>query len=633
MAVAFSGNKFGSSDKKLFVREPIVLTPTFPRFVASGDQFYVPVNIYNGTGGTADIEVKLNTKGPVNIMDSDLKTINIEQGKEGQVYFQLQADKTMGKLESTLSAKGGGEQTKMTVDVPLRPPVPFITLSGRGSVTADNPATFIFPTDWIEGTTDFSLSISAFPAVKFANSLQFLLRYPHGCIEQTTSKLFPLLYFNDLAKIAEPELFNTNSADYYIEEGIGKLINMQLSSGAFAYWPRGEYINNWSSIYASHFLVEARKVGYVISNRVYNRMIRALRSQVRDYVSGDRYSYQAAIYACYVLALAGKADKSTMLYFKNNVLDKLSDYSQYQLAGAFALSGDLQTARSLLPKSVAPVERDQRESGRNFNSSIRAKAIMLDILAEIDPNHPSIPVLVEQITNSATKTGRWYTTQENAYAFLALGKILKKQSGANYAGTATIDGKLYTKFDTQNFNFSDKNWQGKQVKIEIQGEGTCYFSWRADGIPSTMSIAETDNDLMARRHYLNEQGTPVDYTSFKQGDMVIAKITIKAPNESLENVAIVDMLPAGFEIENPRLQSRKGIDWIGKRAYRPMYMDIRDDRLILYGNFRYGKEEVFYYGLRAVTEGSFILPPIQAEAMYAPMKSSVASSGKVVVSR
>lgn len=633
MAVAFAGNKFGNLEKKMFVREPIVLTPTFPRFVASGDQFVVPVNIYNATGKTAGFEIELKAKGPINLTDSGTKTITIAQGKEGQVYFQLQAEPTMGKLEFLLSAKGAGEQAEMTVDVPLRPPVPFITLSGRGSVLAGKPATFTFPSDWITGTTDFSLSISSFPAVKFANSLQFLLSYPHGCIEQTTSKIFPLLYFNDLAKIAEPELFKTNSADYYIEEGIAKLENMQQSSGAFSYWPQGDYINNWSSVYASHFLVEARKAGYAISDRVYNRMMKGLHSQERDYRSDDAYSFQTAIYACYVLALAGNPDKSTMLYLKNNVREKLSDYSEYQLAGAYALAGDLQTARSLLPKTVTPVQEDKWETGGNFNSSTRARAIMLDILAEVDPNNPNVPILVESLTQSASEMGRWYTTQENAYAFLALGKILKKQSGGKYTGTASIAGKLYSKFEAQNFNFSDKNWAGKKVTLEIQGEGTCYFAWRADGIPSRMSIDEYDNDLMVRRHYLNEQGIPVDYSSFKQGDLVIAKITIKALHENLDNVAVVDMLPAGLEIENPRLQSRKGVDWIGESAYQPMYLDIRDDRLILYGDFQFGREVTFYYGLRAVTEGTFILPPIQAEAMYAPMKASVASSGKVIVSR
>ena len=632
MVVAFAGDKFGNMKKNLFVRDPIVLTPTFPRFISSLDEMVIPVSIYNGTGQDAIFEARLEIEGPLKLTGKNVQAIKISKGSEDQVYFDVKAEATIGKVEFRVSVKGGGEQTDITVDVPLRPPVPFITLAGGGSLDENSPVNFKFPSDWIKGTTDFKLTVSSFPAVKFAGSLQYLLRYPYGCIEQTTSKLFPLLYFNDIARLAEPELFNRGSADYYIEEGIAKLQNMQLVSGAFSYWPVGGYINNWSSVYASHFLVEARKAGYVVSDRVSDRVINALRATTRDYRPNDVYSFQTAVYACYVLALAGRPDKSTMLYLKNNALDKLRDYSKYQLAGAFALSGDLQTARSLLPKTVVPLKKEKkRETGRNFNSSVRAQAIMLDILAEVDDKHPMVPILVETVTDAASKTGRWYTTQENAYAFLALGKILRKQADMNYTGTVTIDGELYSKFDTENQNFPGKDWDGKEVSIEIAGKGTCYYYWRAEGIPSELTIDEYDHDLMVRRRYLDENGNAVNYSTFHQGDMVIAEISVKALHGSLENVVIVDMLPAGFEIENPRLQSRKGIDWIGEKAYKPMYMDIRDDRMILFGNFRYGQTAKFYYGLRAVTQGNFILPPILAEAMYAPSKASVASSGKVVV--
>ncbi len=635
MAVAFSGNKFGNIEKKMFVREPIVLTPTFPRFVASGDRFVVPVSLYNATGKTANFELTFQATGPVQLVDHATKTLTVEAGKERAVYFQLEAEPSMGQLQFKISAKGAGESASLTEDVPLRPPVPFITQAGQGSVTADKPVSFTFPADWIAGTTNFSLMLSSFPAVQFTGSLQYLLTYPHGCIEQTTSKVFPLLYFNELARIAEPALFKATSVDYFITEGIAKIENLQQPSGAFSFWPQGDYINNWSSIYAAHFLVEARKAGYVVSDRVYNRMLKALRSQVRDYQREDAYGLQASVYALYVLALSGNPDRSSMLYFKNNLLDLLADYSRFQLAGAYALSGDLQTGRALLPRTVLPArpQSQQWESGANFNSTSRSQAIMLDILAEVDPSNPNVPVLVQNLTQTGLTSGRWYTTQENAWAFLALGKILKKQTDVNYTGTATINGTLYTKFNAQNYNFSDKNWAGKRVKIEIQGQGTCYYAWRAEGIPSRLNIDEFDHDLMVRRHYLNEQGIPADYSNFKQGELIVGKITIKAMTEALENVAIVDMLSAGLEIENPRLQSRRGVDWIGERSWQPKYIDIRDDRLILYGDVPYGREVTFYYGLRAVSEGTFILPPVQAEAMYAPMKASVASSGKITIGR
>lgn len=256
---------------------------------------------------------------------------------------------------------------------------------------------------------------------------------------------------------------------------------------------------------------------------------------------------------------------------------------------------------------------------------------MLDILAEVDPGSPQVPALVEDLSKRA-ETGRWYTTQENAFAFLALGKILRSQGTADYAGQFLVDGQQMAAFDEENQRFSSRDWAGKTVTLELAGSGTAYYFWRADGLPSTLDVDEYDQDLVVRRRFLTERGSPItDLTTFRQGDMIIAELTIRAPNERLENVAVVDLLPAGLEIENPRLQSRAGIDWIEDGGYQPDYLDIRDDRLVLYGDFSAGETETFYYGLRAVTAGTFKLPPVRAEAMYAPTKASVANSGRIVV--
>ncbi len=634
MAVAFGGDKFGKAEQNVFVREPIVLTPTYPRFIGSTDELTVPVSIYNNTGADATFTVDLSATGPVKLTEGGSRSIKIPSGREMPVYYRVKADQSIGKVTFKLSASGGGATASQEEELALRPPVPFITISGNGSATATASATFKFPADWMPGTSDFTLSTSSFPAVRFAGSLQYLLGYPHGCVEQTTSKLFPMLYFDELARLAEPELFKKNSVDYYIEEGITKLVNMQLTSGGFTYWPQGDYQNNWSSIYASHFLVEARKAGYTIPDRTYDRMMDALRGFARDYRTGKFDEYQTSAYANYVLALAGKPDRSTIFYIKDNAIDALTEYSRYQLIGALALAGDVASARQLLPKTVLSSDSLREwESGGNFNSPIRSRAIMLDILAEIEPTSPQIPKLVESLSKAVNPQGRWYTTQENAYALMALGKVMKKQPQANFTGTVKLNGVSIGQIDNQNFNFRAKDWGGREVTISISGSGVCYYYWRVDGLPSTLKIDEYDNDLQVRRRYLDESGNPVDYATLRQGDMVIAEITIKALSESLDNVAIVDMLPTAFEIENPRLQSRRGITWIGDKAYQPLYMDMRDDRMILYGNFLFGKEQKCYYGIRVVSEGSFIVPPVRAEAMYAPMKASVASSGKIEVKR
>ena len=634
MAVAFDGDRFGSAQAFASVREPIVMTPTFPRFISGGDRFQVPVSVYNGTGKPGDFELQLSATAFVDITGGRAQTVHLDLETEKQVFFDLEASDAMGEVTFNLSASGNDERARIVTRLPLRPAAPPVTLTGYGVVTVDQTAEFTLPSNFIEGTAAYTLTISPFPAVQFAGGLQYLLSYPHGCIEQTTSMVFPLLYFDEFARLVEPELFQSGGSDYYIMEGIAKLESMLLPSNYFAYWPGETHTHHWGSIYAAHFLVEARKAGYQVSDRVYDAMVKGLKHEAKQGGNGSdgRHEMQRAAYACYVLAAAGHPEKSTMVYLKNNRLDALSDYSQFQLAGAFAFSGDLNTALSMLPTTVAPrTDDDVRESGGNLNSSVRAQAIMLDVLAEVNPNHPSIPNLVKRLADSASNNNRWYTTQENAYAFLALGKIFKTQMQSDYIGTVALNGEHFADFDAAEHRFADENWGGVQVQVNVEGAGNCYYYWTAFGVQTDTTIQEFDNELQVRRRYSSENGVRIEDGNFQHGSLLVAEITIKALTDTLENVAVVDVLPAGFEIENPRLESRAGVPWISKSGFQPDYMDIRDDRLIFFGKFPRQKQQKFYYALRAVTRGEFVLPPVAAEAMYDPTKSSVASSGRIRV--
>lgn len=405
---------------------------------------------------------------------------------------------------------------------------------------------------------------------------------------------------------------------------------MMMPDSYFAYWPSGNFANYWSSIFAAHFLVEARKAGYQVSDRIYQMMLESLKREAKREARG-RHQLERIAYAAYVLAAASQPERSTMLYLKNNRLTELSDYSEFQLAGAFALSGDLDTAVSMLPRNISPTEGEVRESGGNFNSPVRAQAIMLDVLAEVYPDHPSVARLVKNLTDAASSNGRWQTTQENAFAFLALGKILEQEIDAQYTGTVTINGERFAEFEPADHQYSSKKWGGKRVRLSLEGTGNSYYQWRSFGVKTGSSIEEFDRELQVRRRYLSEDGKPIEDGVFNHGDMIVAEISVKALTANLENVVVVDMLPAGFEIENPRLESRAGISWLPKKRFKPDYVDIRDDRLIFFGKFPRRKEQRFYYALRAVTQGEFILPPVTAEAMYDPSKSSVASGGRISV--
>ena len=671
MAVAFAGADYGATEAYLTIREPIVLTPTFPRFLAGGDKIRVPVTLFNGTGEAGEFTVKLQGSGDVQLlsastsntsemmpentpekpaqplkMEPSLHELSVEKtveaGTEAQVFFDIRAQDALGEVNFNLSAEGNTEMTQMDVTLPLRSVAPPVTKTGHGVVSAGESVDFILPSNLIADSSEFSLTLSPFPNIAFSDSLRYLVRYPHGCLEQTTSKVFPLLYFSDLARSVEPMLAAEDSVDYYITSGITKLESMLMSNNQFSYWPGGTYANPWSSIYASHFLVEARKAGYEVADRVYDAMLEGLKTRAKfspdtegkNNAKKVRTNIALATYASYVLAAAGQPDRGTMHYLKNRGASGLSDYSHFQLAGAFALSGELETALSMLPVSVSLSFNGKGnsgwETGGTFNSPIRAQAIMLDVLAEVNENHPSIPMLVKNLSEAASDGNRWRTTQDNAFAFLALGKIMKKQADRNYSGTLKLNGEHLADFDATETRYTDAAWDGARIQLNIKGEGNCYYYWSAFGIQRDSFIEEYERELQVRRRYFNKDGEELTGT-FGHGDLIVSEITVKALTANLENVVVVDMLPTGFEIENPRLESRAGIPWLKAQDFKPDYIDIRDDRLIFFGTFPRQRERKFYYALRAVTQGEFTLPPIAAEAMYDPTKSAVTGSMSIKV--
>lgn len=673
MAVAFSGPDYGSATEQIQVREPVMITPSFPRFLSGGDQIRVPVSIYNGTDKNVNFKVNLQAAGPVQLLtdfgdlvnkDSIQKQVEIGANKEGHLYFDVIAHDAVGIATFHLAASGNGEEIQHApIRLPLRSAAPPVTKTGFGIVREGEPDDFIFPSNFREDSSEFMLTISPLPTLRFASGLRYLIQYPHGCLEQTTSRVFPLLYLSDLAKIVEPSLAEDGKIDEYIMAGITRLEDMLLSNHRFEYWRGRRTVNNWSSIYAAHFLVEARKAGYKVSNLMYNRMLEGLRTQAkqggtinRPKEKSDRYTLTQATYACYVLAAAGQPEKSVMHYLRNNRLSELHDYSQFHLAGAFALIGDLDIALTMLPDEIDLVITTRRDTGRNFDSSIRAQAIILNVLVEIKENHPTVQKLVESLTNAASKGQRWGTTQENAYAFLALGKFLKKQSHKKFTGTIHRNDAHFANFDSSGKQFIGSDWDGSQMKLSVKGNGTCYYYWEAFGIRRDSHIEEYGRGLHISRRYLTPDKSQVKNV-FKQGELVVAEIIVKALTSDLENVAVIDMLPAGLEIENPRLVSRAGRPFMAQhnelprrapevpriiapeastssmkqQVFKPDYIDIRDDRLLFYGSFQYQREHVFYYPLRVVTEGRFTVPPVSAEAMYDPSKSAVASTGTIQV--
>jgi uncharacterized protein YfaS (alpha-2-macroglobulin family) len=469
MAVAFSDNRFGNTSESVIVRDPIVLTPTYPRFIAGGDHFIIPIEIFNGTGRDGTFTISLDMTGGVRFRDPATQTVSIDNKQNGYTSFTLDAPVGLKPLQANLTADGNGERVSSTTDIPLRPPFPVHTIIDYLIVDPGKRERFTYPEDWYSGTGQFHLHVSGIPKMQYAQGLQYLLEYPYGCAEQTASRLFPLLYFDDLALELDPSLFQSGSVDYFINEGIQKLINLQQHDGSFVFWPWGHYHVPWVSLYVGHFLVEARRAGYEVPKRAMRDALAWCRVVAVSTTGRERdrwHNLTNKVYANYVLAKAGKPNRSAVNYLKNYSLDDLPPFSKYQLAAIYAEMGDLSTARKLVPKSARIPRSEER---RRFHSPIRAKAIMLDALLEIDPDHPQIPLLIQELNTGLGKRGRWYNTQENAFALLALGKFYHSQGPSiPPEGAIRIAGEQPVQLTGEELHLESTEWSGAEVRIQVE---------------------------------------------------------------------------------------------------------------------------------------------------------------------
>jgi alpha-2-macroglobulin len=225
-----------------------------------------------------------------------------------------------------------------------------------------------------------------------------------------------------------------------------------------------------------------------------------------------------------------------------------------------------------------------------------------------------------------------YSTQERSFAFLALGKAASLNADADVEVDIIIDGTSIDRFEGKDVTVIDNKLNATDVTLKATGKGEVYYFWSAEGVKINEKVKEEDSYLKIRRSYYNYRtGRLIPDNRFYQGELIVCKIELTGLERNAENIVITDLIPAGFEIENPRLNPAIELRWIPKDPLYPQYMDIRDDRLILFTSLKRNKTNEFYYLLRVVTQGTYQLPVIGAEAMYDQEYHSYHGAGVVRV--
>lgn len=623
MAVTLKGQNFGSAESTMTVADPLVISTALPRFLSPGDTVTVPVTLSNTTAKAANVSATISAGGPLQVIGENTQSTTISANSEGRVVFQLAASPEIALANVKVTVNGMGETFTDETEISVRPPSTLQKITGSGSVEGNSSRKITIDlSDFISASTDYALVVSRSPVVELADHLRYLVQYPYGCTEQTISAAFPQLYYGDMADLMQLNAAQSaRNANSHIMEAIRKIKMRQLYNGAVTMWDGGGTENWWTTVYAAHFLLEAKKAGFDVDNSLLETMLSYLNNRLKkkelityyyNRSQNKKIAPKEVAYSLYVLSLAGRNHIPSMNYYKANP-ELLALDSRYLLSAAFAAAGDKKSFNALLPSSFSG-EESVPQSGGSFYSDVRDEAIALNALIDADPGHAQIPVMAKHVSDKL-KSRQWLSTQERAFAFLALGKLARSAAQSDVTADIKTNGKVIAKVEAGKWRGDKKALKSNLIEIVTKGNGRLYYFWHAEGISSSGDYREVDNYLKVRKRFYDRFGNPLTGSTFKQNDLIVVGITLERSfSTTIENVVITDLLPAGFEIENPRTKDIPGMDWIND-ASTPTALDVRDDRIHFFVDADRNRQ-VYYYAIRAVSPGIYKMGPVSADAMY-----------------
>lgn len=622
MAVSYKGQSFGAAENTMTVADPIVISTALPRFLSPGDTVMVPVTLSNTTDKATNVSATISVDGAVKVLGDNNQTVSLNAKSEGRASFNVVANNTIGIGNVKILVSGSGEKFEDVTEISVRPPSTLQKITGSGSITGGSSQKIsIGLSDFIPGSTDYNLVVSRSPALELGEHLRYLVQYPYGCTEQTVSAAFPQLYYGDMADLMQLNKQNKLNANSNILEAIRKIKMRQLYTGAVTLWDGEGKEDWWATIYSAHFLLEARKAGFDIDDGLIETMLNYISNRLKNKETITYYynrnqnkkiAPKEVAYGLYVLALAGRSNVPAMNYYKAKP-EILALDSRYLLSAAYATAGDKKSFAAMLPSSFTG-EESVAQTGGSYYSDVRDEAIALNALLDADPGNAQIGTMAKHVSDKL-KTRYWLSTQERAFAFLALGKLARSSNTSTATAEIKVDGKTIAKVDGGQWRGDKAALKGTNIEISTNGSGRLYYFWQAEGISTSGAYKEEDSYLKVRKRFYDRFGKAIDGNTFRQNDLVIIGITLERSfSTTIENVVITDLLPAGFEIENPRTKDIPGMDWI-KDASTPTALDVRDDRIHFFVDANYNKQ-TYYYAVRAVSPGQYKMGPVSADAMY-----------------
>ena len=641
MVVAGQEGAYGNAEKTAFVRTPLMMLSTLPRVLSIQEEITVPVNIFAMENQVKNVTISLQTSGGgVQIVGANQQSLKFSQPGDQLVFFTLKTGSKTGKATIHLTANGGGQQTKETIEIEVRNPNPIVTLRNSQWAEAGQSKELSYNLSSSSANNQIKLEVSRIPSVDISRRFDFLYNYQHHCTEQLTSKALPLLFvgqFKTIDKI-EAEKIKTN-----VQEAIRQIYGRQLPNGGFVYWPGNAVADEWISSYAGMFLTLAQEKGYAVHSNVLNKWKRFQRAAAQNWrMPQDASGWQQwqselqQAFRLYTLALAGAPEYGAMNRMKEQA--GLSIQAKWRLAATYVLTGKMKPAEELVYNAETTVS-PYSSMNQIYGSSDRDEAMILETLILMNRERDALQQA--KVVSKNLSQEEWFSTQSTAFALMAMGRLAEKLSGTlDFVWTWNDKQQPAVKSAKAVFE-KEIATTPKSGMIAVKNQGKGALS--VDLITRTQLLNDTlpaiSDNLRMDIRYANLNGTPISVNDIIQGTdfMAITSISNISGTSDYTNLALTHIIPSGWEIYNERMvapETESGAaDGSGKSVSKYNYLDIRDDRVLTYFNLRRGETKVFTVRLQATYAGNFILPAVQCEAMYDVNVQARSKAGRTTVSR
>jgi alpha-2-macroglobulin len=540
------------------------------------------------------------------------------------VTFKVRVKEAIGVAKVTVKAEAAGESATERIELQVRQPNLPVTEASEQLVAAGKEWSNAPAPLGIQGTNSAYLEISSIPPVDLGRRLQYLIDYPHGCLEQTTSKAFPQLF---VARVMDVPDTWAQQARYNVEAALRKMVQFQRSDGSFNYWPGGNHYDTWTSIYAGHFMVEAERQGYAMPGQVKNNWLNFQKRLAREWNGSVRSGWAreqdqlAQAYRLYVLALA----KSNEVGAMNRLREQrdLDLRTRWTLAAAYAHIGRVDAARQLVQDLVTSVP-PYTEQAFTYGSELRDEALIAEALMAMGELEKAASVVQRLSRNLSSEA--WYSTQSTAFGLLAVSRFAEKNPlGKGMQFTLTVNGKREERFSEKSIVRTELPVPDARARFSIENTGKTLLYARLvrTGTPLAGNEQARANGLDMTVEYSLPDGSVLDPARIEQGTDLVAVVTLHHPGMRgpLHQLALTQIFPSGWEIRNARLEGTEGSGNTSAYTYR----DIRDDRVMTYFDLPKGKTLRYTVQLNAAYTGRYYLAGGHCEAMY---DHTVNASGK-----